>query len=295
MAAQEAAAEAAAKAKHEAEKRREAVVSLVNTPPETEPRVLLQHAAELIVKFTAAGAAYAAVVAEPEDAEWTPPEDPEDPAAAESDDEPDPPPPAPPVEGEEGAAPADGDAPPADGEAAEGAADGDADAAAAAEKAKKPQRPLDYSKKYLSYLAATAGQEFLLTTELRRPPPPPEDDPEAKPEPTPLTFKILDERRPMIYSSNASFEPSVRFFRGFPKIGAYQACGVQSPATGEFKAVIAADTLFPEGGGQALSQEDQDFIWHVSAWSGGWACVGGALLQGRACLGGAVELTDVAR
>lgn len=36
------------------------------------------------------------------------------------------------------------------------------------------------------------------------------------------------------------------------------------PSGGEFKAVIAADTLFPEGSGQSLSQEDQDFIWEVS-------------------------------
>lgn len=43
-----------------------------------------------------------------------------------------------------------------------------------------------------------------------------------------------------------------------------QACGIQVPSGGEFKAVIAADTLFPEGSGQSLSQEDQDFIWEVS-------------------------------
>lgn len=48
------------------------------------------------------------------------------------------------------------------------------------------------------------------------------------------------------------------------QVGAYQACGVQAPGTGEFKAVVAADTLFPEAAGQPLRQEDQDFIWHVS-------------------------------
>jgi hypothetical protein len=124
---------------------------------------------------------------------------------------------------------------------------------------------LDYSKKYLSYLAASTGQDFMLTTELHRPPPPPpEDDPDAKPPPPmPFTFRILDERRPMVYTGNTAFEPSLRFFRDFPKIGAYQACGVQLPSTGEFKAVLAADTLFPEGSGQSLPQEDQDFIWHV--------------------------------
>lgn len=43
-----------------------------------------------------------------------------------------------------------------------------------------------------------------------------------------------------------------------------QACGVRCPSNGEFKAIIGADTLFPESGGQPLPQEDQDFIWHVS-------------------------------
>lgn len=247
----EAAAAAAAKVKEEQEVRRQGIIELSQTLD--EPRVLLQKAVDLIVKFTAAGAAYAATVAEPEEPDWVYPEDPEDPAAAESDDEADPPPPAPPPEDGEEPAP-EADAPPAEdeGEDIEGAGK------------KKVQKLLDYSKKYLSYLAATSGQEFMLTTELHRPPPPPEDDPEAKPEPTPFTFRILDERRPMIYAGNAAFEPAMSFFRGFPKIGAYQACGVQSPSTGEFKAVIAADTLFPESGGQTLSQEDQDFIWHVS-------------------------------
>eukprot|EP00967_Tisochrysis_lutea_P083270 scaffold115653_cov18-Tisochrysis_lutea.AAC.1 len=43
-----------------------------------------------------------------------------------------------------------------------------------------------------------------------------------------------------------------------------QACGVCCPSNGEYKAIIAADTLFPESAGQPLSQEDQDFIWHIS-------------------------------
>jgi hypothetical protein len=71
---------------------------------------------------------------------------------------------------------------------------------------------------------------------------------------------------PMIYTANVAFESRVKFFKGFPKIGAYQACGVQVQDNGSnvFRAVIAADTLFPEGSGQPLSQEDQDFIWDVS-------------------------------
>jgi hypothetical protein len=216
--AQEAQQEAAAKAKQEQDIRRAAVIEL--SKEVREPRELLQRAVELILQHTKAGAAYAAVVAEPEEADWTPPEDPEDPAAAESDDEPDPLPPG--AEGAEGAegGPAPADAAPAEGE--EGAEEGDGP---------KIARPIDYSKKYLSYMAATPGQEFMLTTELHRPPPPPEDDPEAKAEPTPMTFRILDERRPMIYTPNVAFESAIRFFKNFPKIGAYQVRVCIKPAS----------------------------------------------------------------
>eukprot|EP00197_Chlamydomonas_leiostraca_P002620 CAMPEP_0202858342 /NCGR_PEP_ID=MMETSP1391-20130828/920_1 /ASSEMBLY_ACC=CAM_ASM_000867 /TAXON_ID=1034604 /ORGANISM="Chlamydomonas leiostraca, Strain SAG 11-49" /LENGTH=614 /DNA_ID=CAMNT_0049537255 /DNA_START=81 /DNA_END=1922 /DNA_ORIENTATION=+ len=241
---------AAAKAKAEEEERRAAIKDLAGTV--AEPRELLQKAVNLIVKYTSAGAAYAAMVSEPEEPDWQYPEDPEDPAAAESDDEADP---APPAEGE---APPDGEAPPPE-EAAPEATEESGEPGAP-----KIPKPIDYSKKYLSYAAATAGQEFMSVADLQRPPPPPEDDPEAKVDPMPFTFRILDEKRPLVYTPNVAFENNVRFFKNFPKVGAYQACGVQAPGTGEFKAVVAADTLFPEGGGQPMSQEDQDFIWHVS-------------------------------
>ena len=159
---------------------------------------------------------YAAAVADVEEPDWTAPEDPEDPAAAESDDEADP------VQGAEG----DGEAP-AEGE--EAAPEGDAAAVEGAEAeggegaAPKLPRPVDYSKKYLSYFAASAGQEFMCTAELVRPGPLPEDaDEDAKPEPVPFTFRILDEKMPMVYSANVAFENNVKFFRQFPKIGAYQ-------------------------------------------------------------------------
>lgn len=37
-------------------------------------------------------------------------------------------------------------------------------------------------------------------------------------EPMPPTFRILDERRPMLYLPNVAFDPSVRFFKDFPKV-----------------------------------------------------------------------------
>ncbi len=81
----------------------------------------------------------------------------------------------------------------------------------------------------------------MVTTELHRPPPPPEDDPEAKPEPVPFTFRILDERRPMVYTPNVSFEGAIRFFRNFPKIGAYQVRAAR---------LLACSRCCMEAGGQ---------------------------------------------
>lgn len=238
---------------HEAEADRKVALAAL-AAMDAEPQLLAQHAVNLIKKYTVAGGVYAAAVADPEEPDWTPPEDAEDAAAAESDDEADPLPPPPPVEGEAAEAPA-----------AEAETPAETDGAAP-----KIPRPVDYSKKYFSYLAASPQQDFMCTSELFRPAPPPEDaGDDYKPELPAPTFRILDERVPMLYSANVALEPGTRFFRDFPKIGSYQACGVQVPAAstaagGEFKAIIAADTLFPEGNGQPLSQADQDFIWEVS-------------------------------
>ncbi|KAF5835087.1 hypothetical protein DUNSADRAFT_7893 [Dunaliella salina] len=251
----EAATAAAEEANKKSETRKEAVLELADTI--LEPRELLQKAVDLIVKHTAANCAYAAAVAEPEMADWPAPEDPEDPAGQESEDEPDPNEVE--KEGEEGE---EGEGAPAEQEAGE-EEEGDEEGQG---KGPKIEPPIDYSRKYLSYVVATAGQEFLISTEMYRPEPPAEEpeEGEAPAVPVPFTFRIIDEKRPMIYAPNVANEPSIRFFRHFPKLGAYQACGVRCPSNGEYKAIIAADTLFPESAGQPLSQEDQDFIWHVS-------------------------------
>lgn len=44
--------------------------------------------------------------------------------------------------------------------------------------------------------------------------------------PVPFTFRILDERRPMVYAPSVASEPRIHFLRGFPKIGAYQVSWV---------------------------------------------------------------------
>lgn len=55
-------------------------------------------------------------------------------------------------------------------------------------------------------------------------------------------------------------EPRVKFLRGFPRIGDYVAAAVPAgpagPASGAYHAVLAADTLLPDGHGQALAQQE---------------------------------------
>eukprot|EP00798_Chlamydomonas_sp_ICE-L_P000487 gene487-1893_t len=245
---------AATEAKKSEDVKKMAIQHLANTTSE-EPRRLLQTAVDLIKHYTSAGAVYVAMVTDPEEADWTPPEDPEDPTANESEDEEDPAPKPPPEDGEE--------------------QEGGGEAAAAEEEEGSPEdeeapklkieAPLDYSKKYLSYMVTTEGQEFMKSTEIMRPPPPPEDaDEDFKPDPVPFTFKILDERMPMVYCPNVAFDPSIKFVQNFPRIGAYTACGVQVGPRKEFKAIIAADTLFPDAGGQPLTEEELDFIWELT-------------------------------
>ncbi len=57
---------------------------------------------------------------------------------------------------------------------------------------------------------------------------------------------------------------SITFFKPQPKIGAYCAAPVPAAmpgaARGTAHAVLAADTLLPEGSGQPFSEEDQQFI-----------------------------------
>lgn len=67
--------------------------------------------------------------------------------------------------------------------------------------------PVDYSSKLLRYVAASSGQEFMTRLELRRPKSADELEPaeSQKAEQTPITFKILDDRMPLLEVSNHSF------------------------------------------------------------------------------------------
>ena len=81
--------------------------------------------------------------------------------------------------------------------------------------------------------------------------------------PLPPTFNMLDEQVPSMFIPNVADDPSVRFFKRFPRMGSYFAAAVQS-LEDEFKALLCADTIVPSGSGKAFSQDDRDFIWDVS-------------------------------
>lgn len=106
----------------------------------------------------------------------------------------------------------------ADGEAAEGeaaaeadsTADGEAEAADSSADGStnhdSSSAAVDYSSKLLRYVAASSGQEFMTKLELRRPKPAEDAEPAEghNPEQTPVTFKILDERMPLLEVGTAA-------------------------------------------------------------------------------------------
>jgi len=133
-------------------------------------------------------------------------------------------------------------------------ADGDDDGSGAAQAVQRP----DYSNRILSYVAASAGQEFMTRLELRRQP----DnstaqaadgsgegsggegsggdgggsarDPAWAAAAAPVTFRVLDEYLPLVEVPAVSLEPRIRFLnpKGLPKIGGYVAAAApaQPPA-----------------------------------------------------------------
>ncbi|MEW5299185.1 MAG: hypothetical protein WDW36_002224 [Sanguina aurantia] len=231
---------------------------------QAEPRQLLLAALMLIQKHTSAGAAYAASVSETEEPDFILNADPDNPEPETDDDEED--------EQMLGSSAAEEPAADLDPEPVEDL-DAHLDPAATGADGAGPQVPppppvlrrIDYSKKHLAYIAATPGQEWVEGRDLRRPVPNPDaDDPDAPPEAPAFTFRILDERIPLLHLPNVAFEPRIRFFKGFPRIGGYLAVGIQTPGTGEFKAVVGVDTLFPGAPGQAFEQQEVDFVWEVS-------------------------------
>ncbi|DBB04446.1 hypothetical protein WJX77_006340 [Trebouxia sp. C0004] len=164
----------------------------------------------------------------------------------------------------------------ANGEAGgEGAAEGEAApeaSPAAAEEGEEgegeegPPKP-DYSKNSLEYVITSSGQEWMLerSAALTRPPPPGEDAGEDAPvRPAAPTFRLLDEALPNMYLPNVAYTRSMVFFKQFPRVGAYWACGLKG--SGErVEAILAADSLMPPGNGRPLSHQDREFVEKLAA------------------------------
>jgi hypothetical protein len=79
-----------------------------------------------------------------------------------------------------------------------------------------------------------------------------------------VLFRLLVPQVPTVTT-----EPRVKFLRGFPRIGGYVAAAVPAgpagPASGAYHAVLAADTLLPDGHGQALTQQEVRVCWWLGA------------------------------
>lgn len=210
-----------------------------------DPYVLFQQAVELVQKYTDASAAYVANVEAPD-------EPPAELAEEEPESEDEEPAPVPPEEGEEGAEPeAEPEAPEAPVEA--------------------NIVKFNYGDCRLRYVAATENDREVVLERvglLTRPAPPTEEeaeDDENKPKETPLppTFGMLDEQVPSFFIPNVAENKSVTFFRRFPRMGSYFVSAVQGQED-EYRALLCADTIVPQGSGKVFSQADKDFIWDVS-------------------------------
>lgn len=246
-----------------------------------------QVAVQLVCKHTSAAGAYVAAIVEEEEPDWAPGAgEGEDGGeggdggggGAETDDE---------AEGPSvvGSASPTADSAGGDGEAAaEGQGgelqDTEAGAAnAAAPTSMQPQAP-NYASKLLSYVAAgPEAQAFVTKHQLRRPKAPTDgeaDDATAanagqQQQQAPVTFRVLDERLPLLQVPSVSREPRMHYLRpGFPtRVGGYVAAAVPlgpggGLAGGAYQAVLAADSLLPEGHGQALGEEAAGFVWEVA-------------------------------
>lgn len=220
------------------------------------------------VVVAAVAAVYVATTADEEQPDWAALDDPD--ADVETEDEPF-------ASGEGAEAAAEGED--------EAAADAGEDEAAAADDSQADRSstasgtsPPDYSNKLLRYVAASPGQEFLTSMQLQRPRAADDEvgqqqqqqgsgsGSDAERQTVPVTFRVLDERLPLLEVPAAAAEPRIKFLKGLPKVGGYTAVAVPAGpvASGCFHAVLAADSLLPEGHGQALCAEDVTVLWELA-------------------------------
>eukprot|EP00193_Tetraselmis_chui_P011158 CAMPEP_0177792642 /NCGR_PEP_ID=MMETSP0491_2-20121128/24637_1 /TAXON_ID=63592 /ORGANISM="Tetraselmis chuii, Strain PLY429" /LENGTH=560 /DNA_ID=CAMNT_0019315077 /DNA_START=19 /DNA_END=1698 /DNA_ORIENTATION=+ len=220
--------EAQKSADYEAEKKA-ALMALAEATD--DPYVLFQQAVELVQRYTDAAAAYVATIEQPEEGAGELAEE-----EVESEDE-------------------------------ERQAAGEA----AAEAVEANIVKFDYANCLLRYVAATENDSEVVLQRvgmLTRPVPLTEEEAEdeenpKKETPLPPTFNMLDEQVPTFFIPNVAENKAVNFFRRFPRMGSYFASAVQGHED-EYRALLCADTVVPQGSGKVFSQADKDFIWDVS-------------------------------
>ena len=115
----------------------------------------------------------------------------------------------------------------------------------------------DYSSRVLEYVARSAGAGVEKDFVLARPPTP--EDEEAEPEASPLTFQVLDGDEDVLDVPNVLYEDRIRFFRGFPRLGAYYVTAAKT-STGEKKALLCCDSMLPAHSGAPLPDDQKEFL-----------------------------------
>eukprot|EP00884_Botryococcus_braunii_P010058 jgi/Botrbrau1/19053/Bobra.0100s0077.1 len=154
----------------------------------------------------------------------------------------------------------------------------DEDGEAVAEEGEAHTAKLGGPRKFLQYVAASAGQEWLVDQKIvlqapeaikpqgeeEQDPPEPkgEEDTAVVTKHLPLSLQLLERGAASVYIPNVAFEPEIRFFRNFPRVGAY--FGAAAEACGSPLAVVAVDTLAPLGSGLPLPEQDREFVARVA-------------------------------
>ncbi|CAG9463553.1 unnamed protein product [Pedinophyceae sp. YPF-701] len=242
-----------------------------------------QAAVDVITRFTSANSVYVANVSEEEvpdpelpPAEELPPDVPED--GADDPDvpfaEPEPEIPEEEEEGEEGEgeeAKAEGDE---DGEKEEGdgGAAGEEEGELADEDIELPgPRPFDYSKAFLEYVVASAGEDWVSRYKVMQRPSAQDAEAAAAEgeaagqDPKPMMFRMLDDKLTSLYLPDVMLKrDEVQFFNKFPRVGAFLARSLLSHEN-EVKAILCVDTVKPPGHGNPLSAEERDVIERAAA------------------------------
>ena len=152
-----------------------------------------------------------------------------------------------------------GEEPAVEGE--EPAAEGEGEGEGEEEEAEPEPIVYDYSAVSLDFVVTSKDMEYILEQGLSFTRPVVSEEEEAEePKPSALAFDILDkEDADEVDIPNVLYEPRVKYFDEFPKVGAFFALPIKTK-TGEVKAILCTDTLAPTGNGKPLSEDTKALI-----------------------------------